>query len=138
MLRARRGTHASAVLLLVTCLVSACLHQPQPHTPPAVAVAAAAAAAKVELQIANHNWSDMVIYVVRDGQPSRVGVATAASSASFMLPRRMLGQGGEIRLYGRPIGGRGEALSESVIVQPGQWVEWTLEDDLERSAIGVY
>ncbi|HKR99045.1 MAG TPA: hypothetical protein VJU79_05975 [Candidatus Dormibacteraeota bacterium] len=129
----RRGTHALAVLLPVVSLVSACLHQP--HTSPAVADDADS---RVELQIANHNWSDMVIYVIRDGQPSRIGVATAASSASFMLPRRILGQGGEIRLYGRPIGGHGEAFSESVIVQPGQWVEWTLEDDLTRSAIGVY
>jgi hypothetical protein len=133
MLLPRRGTGPLAVPLTVLVLVSACLHPP--HTPAAVADDAGS---RVELQIANHNWSDMVIYVVRDGQPSRIGVATAASSASFMLPRRVLGQGGEIRLYGRPIGGQGEAFSESVIVQPGQWVEWTLEDDLARSAIGVY
>lgn len=131
----RRGAPASAVLLLVVLLVSACLHQAQSHTPPTVANDAASG---FELQIANHNWSDVEIYVVRDGQPSRIGVATAATSASFMLPWRMLGQGGEIRLYGRPIGGQGQAFSESVIVQPGQWVEWTLEDDLDRSAIGVY
>jgi hypothetical protein len=132
--RARRGTHASAVLLLAGFLVSACLHQPRTPQP----VPDDDAASGFELQIANHNWSDMTIYVVRDGQPSRVGIATAASSARFMLPRGMLGQGGEIRLWGRPIGGQGEAFSESVIVQPGQWVEWTLEDDLARSAIGVY
>jgi hypothetical protein len=50
----------------------------------------------------------------------------------------MLGQAGELQLFGRPIGAQGSAATETVIVQPGQWVEWTLEDDLSRSAIGVF
>ena len=54
------------------------------------------------------------------------------------LPARLLGQGREIRLWGHPIGGTGGTLTESVVVQPGQWIEWTLETDLSRSAIGVY
>ena len=95
-------------------------------------------AADIALEIANHNWLDVIIYVVRDGQPMRVGIANASSSASFTLPARLLGQGREIRLWGRPIGGTGGALTETVVVQPGQWIEWTLESDLKRSAIGVY
>ena len=96
------------------------------------------AAADIPLEIANHNWLDVIIYVVRDGQPTRVGIANATSSSSFTLPVRMLGQGREIRLWGHPIGGTGGTLTESVVVQPGEWIEWTLESDLRRSAIGVY
>lgn len=92
----------------------------------------------VALEIANHNWSDVVIYVLRDGQPSRIGIATAASATSFQLPRRMLGPAGDIRLWGRPIGARDAAFTETVVVQPGQWIEWTLESNLNRSAVGVY
>lgn len=92
----------------------------------------------IPLEIANHNWLDVIIYVIRDGQPVRVGIANASSSASFTLPARLLSQGHEIRLWGHPIGGRGGTLTESVVVQPGQWIEWTLESDLNRSAIGVY
>jgi hypothetical protein len=92
----------------------------------------------VPLEIANHNWLDVIIYVVRDGQPMRLGIANASSSASFTVPARLLGQGREMRLWGHPIGGTGGALTESVVVQPGQWVEWTLESDLDQSAIGVY
>jgi len=94
--------------------------------------------ADIPLEIANHNWLDVIVYVVRDGQPTRVGIANASSSASFALPARLLGQGREIRLWGRPIGGTGGTLTETVVVQPGQWIEWTLESDLKRSAIGVY
>jgi len=94
--------------------------------------------AAVPLEIANHNWLDVTIYVVRDGQPMRVGIANASSSASFTLPAHLLGQGRELRLWGRPIGGTGGALTETVVVQPGQWIGWTLESDLSLSAIGVY
>jgi hypothetical protein len=92
----------------------------------------------VPLEVTNHNWLDVIIFVVHDGQSTRVGTANASSSVSFALPARLLGQGREIRLVGHPIGASGAVITESVVVQPGQYVEWTLESDLRRSAIGVY
>jgi hypothetical protein len=92
----------------------------------------------IPLEVTNHNWLDVIIFVVHDGQSTRVGTASASSSVSFALPARLLGQGREIRLLGHPIGGSGSVVTETVVVQPGQYVEWTLESDLRRSAIGVY
>ena len=145
MSRACHSGRLLAALLLVAPLGIACHSHSQSASSASAAAPAPVSEIRsadseevVSLQIANHNWSDIVIYVLRDGQPSRVGVATAASSTSFLLPRRMFGQAGEIQFWGRPIGAAGTAYSESVIVQPGQWIEWTLEDDLNRSAIGVY
>jgi hypothetical protein len=92
----------------------------------------------VALEVTNHNRLDVIIFVVHDGQSTRVGTASASSSASFSLPARLLGQGREIRLLGHPIGAAGAVITETVVVQPGQYVEWTLESDLRRSAIGVY
>jgi hypothetical protein len=125
--------HTCQVLFLVALPLSAC-H----HAAPGRAHPAPEGTTDVPLEIANHNWLDVIIYVVRDGQSTRVGIASASSSASFTLPARLLGQGREIRLWGHPIGGTGGTLTESVVVQPGQWIEWTLESDLSRSAIGVY
>lgn len=125
-----------AVLLLPLLLLAPACHHAAPD--PESAVLPADPNADIPLEIANHNWLDVIIYVVRDGQASRVGIANASSSASFSLPARLLGQGREIRLWGHPIGGTGGTLTESVVVQPGQWIEWTLESDLDRSAIGVY
>jgi hypothetical protein len=129
--------HRQRLLLLVVLSLAgpACHHaRDAPITQPAPA----GDSSDVALEVANHNWLDVIIYVVRDGQPVRVGIANASSSASFALPPWMLGQGREIRLWGHPIGGTGGALTETVVVQPGQWIEWTLEDDLGRSAVGVY
>jgi hypothetical protein len=124
------------LLLIAFPLAGAACHHtaPEPTPPPAPDDRAA----DIALEIANHNWLDVIIYVVRDGQPMRVGIASASSSASFTLPARLLGQGRELRLWGHPIGGSGGTLTETVVVQPGQWIEWTLESDLSRSAIGVY
>ena len=120
-------------LLLGLVGVPACHHanhedQPTPDTTPV----------DVPLQIDNHNWLDVVIYVLHDGERSRVGIANASSQSSFVLPARMVGQGHELRLLGHPIGGAGGTVTETVTVQPGQYIEWTLENDLNDSAIGVY
>ena len=130
----RRSIQPVVLLAALPLSSSACHHaRSTPADQPAPAETDA-----VPLEIANHNWLDVIIYVVRDGQPMRVGIANASSSASFTLPARLLGQGREVRLWGHPIGGTGGALTETVVVQPGQWIEWTLENDLELSAIGVY
>lgn len=129
-MRARRG----ALLLLVGFAAGAGCHhakhadQPEPDTSPV----------DVPLEIDNHNWLDVVIYVLHDGERSRIGIANASSQSSFVLPARMVGQGHELRLLCHPIGGEGGTVTETVTVQPGQYIEWTLENDLNRSAIGVY
>jgi len=137
-MRQARGRCRLLAVLLVAAPFGAACHSPSPSAPPAPVAADPDSDADVALEIANHNWSDVVIYLLRDGQPSRIGVATAASATSFLLPRRMLGQAGDVQLWGRPIGAKDAAFTETVVVQPGQWIEWTLESDLSRSAIGVY
>jgi hypothetical protein len=136
MRQAFRRYFSYAVLIAAVPLSEAACRHHAAETKPAPTPAAGAT--DVPLEIANHNWLDVIIYVVRDGQAMRIGVASASSSASFTVPARLLGQGREIRLWGHPIGGTGGTLTETVVVQPGQWVEWTLESDLDRSAIGVY
>lgn len=137
-MRQARGRCRLLAVLLVAAPLGAACHSPSSAASPGPLAADSNADAHVSLEIANHNWSDVIIYVLRDGQPSRLGIATAASTSSFLLPRRMLGQAGDIQLWGRPIGARDAALTETVVVQPGQWIEWTLESDLSMSAIGVY
>ncbi len=121
------------LLLLGLGAVTACHHTEQEDraTPDTTPV-------DVPLEVDNHNWLDVVIYVLHDGDRSRVGIANASSQSSFVLPARMVGQGHELRLLGHPIGGEGGTVTETVTVQPGQYIEWTLENDLSRSAIGVY
>ena len=93
---------------------------------------------EIALNITNHNYLDVVVYVLHDGLQTRVGTATGSSSTVFFLPTRLLGQGREIQLLGDPIGSTAYAITPTLVVQRGQYIEWTLETDLNRSSVGVY
>ena len=93
---------------------------------------------EIALTVTNHNYLDVVVYVLHDGVRTRVGTVTGSSSAVFFLPVRLLGLGREIQLYGDAIGNDAFARTERLIVQPGQYIEWTLETDLRRSSVGVF
>ncbi len=100
--------------------------------------AAAPAEGEIALSVTNHSFLDVVIYVLHDGQQTRVGTVTGSSSQQFYLRPRLLGMGREIRLLGHPIGGQTTARTETLVDQPAQYIEWTLETDLRRSSVGVY
>jgi hypothetical protein len=92
---------------------------------------------EMALEVENHNWNDLVIYLMRGSQSHRLGMVTAASTAHFAFPYRDLGTGGNARLRAHPVGGAQAVTSENLLVQPGQWIKWTLESDLRRSFLAV-
>src|SRR5207245_11208879 len=95
-------------------------------------------AGEIALNVTNHNYLDVVVYVVHDGQQTRVGMVTGSSAAAFFFPARLLGMGREVQLYGRAIGSDSFARTQPLIVQPGAYIERTLQTDLRRSSVGVY
>jgi hypothetical protein len=92
---------------------------------------------EMALEVENHNWSDVVVYLMRGSQSRRLGMVTAASTAHFTFPYRDLGTGGNARLRAHAVGGPQAVTSETLLVQPGQDIKWTLESDLRRSFLGV-
>jgi hypothetical protein len=96
------------------------------------------ARADISVSVESHNWSDIVIYVMNGNHSQRLGMVTGLSTRHFVLPYRKLATSGQVRLRAYPVGGPGSFTSEDVLVQPGQWVKWTLESDLSRSFLGIY
>ena len=94
--------------------------------------------AEVALEVENHGWSDIVIYLVRGTAVDRLGMVGSLNTTTFVFPYRKLGIGTDVRLRADPIGGPRTFTSENLLVQPGQWVKWTLESDLTRSFLAVY
>jgi hypothetical protein len=94
--------------------------------------------AEVAIEVENHNWSDIVVSLVRGTAVERLGMVGALKTETFVFPYRRLGVGTDVRLRADPIGGARAFTSENVLVQPGQWVKWTLESDLTRSFLAVY
>jgi hypothetical protein len=99
---------------------------------------ASAPAGEIALHVTNHNYLDVVIYVLHDGQATRVGTVTGSSSLLLFIPVRLLGMGHDLQLLGDPIGSPDFARTETLIIEPGQYIEWTLETDLRRSSVGVH
>ena len=94
--------------------------------------------APTPLTVDNNHWLDIVVFVFHDGELSRVGTVTAASSTNFFLPNWMIGQSRNIRLLADPIGSEDAVGTETIHVQPGQFIEWRLESQLARSTVAVY
>ena len=94
--------------------------------------------AQVALEVENHGWSDIVIYLVRGTAVDRLGMVGSLNTRTFVFPYQKLGVGTDVRLRADPIGGPRTFTSENVLVQPGQSVKWTLESDLTRSFLAVY
>ena len=98
----------------------------------------AAPVENILLQITNRHFLDITIYAIHDGQRTRLGVAGGTAHTKLMLPSTLLGMGRELRLYGDPIGSSEVAITEAIVVKPGQFIEWLLEPGLGRSSVGVY
>jgi hypothetical protein len=123
------GLLSAAVLSACSCFIGS--KAPDP-------AAASEWSGEIPLQVVNHHWLDVTIYVIHDGQRTRLGVAGGSAQTRMMLPSYLLGIGREVRLYGDPIGSTERAITEPIIVQPGQFIEWLLESGLARSTVAVY
>jgi hypothetical protein len=94
--------------------------------------------AELAVEVENHGWSDIVISLVRGTAVERLGMVGGLTTETFVFPYRKLGASSDVRLRAYPIGGPKAFTSENLLVQPGQWVKWTLESDLTRSSLAVY
>ena len=134
---ARRTTFAS--YLVVWSLLVACAgrhHVTQEAltaTPPETV-----ASEPVVLEVENHNWADVVLYVVHDGVQTRFTQVAAAHNLSIEIPPRLQGQMGVIRIAARRIGGTDSYVSQAISIRGSSAVRLTIESSLNHSSIGVW
>jgi hypothetical protein len=93
--------------------------------------------AEIALEVENHGWADIVIYLVRGTSGERIGMVGSLNTRTFVFPYRRIG-GNDVRLRADPIGDLSTFTSEILRLHPGQWIKWTLENDLTRSFLAVY
>ena len=92
----------------------------------------------VKLQVENHNWADIVLYIVHDGIQTRLTQIAAAHDVSLDIPPQLQGQMGVIRLAVRRIGGTDSYLSQAISLRGNSEVRFTIESSLSRSSVGVW
>jgi hypothetical protein len=115
------------------------------HPPPAPDPQAGEA--DVLVVINNKTYFDYAVYSIHDGQRTRFGQTTASSQASLIMPRTLLGNGRQVRLRIEQVGAPPPSApftllkaitTQSLVVQPGMSIEWTLEQDLDKSTVVLH
>jgi hypothetical protein len=96
----------------------------------------------LELMIDNRSSSDITIYVVHDGRTERLDRIEAVRKKVLVIPPRMIGTLGDVRLIGEPQGTRAgfanRITTETVAPKACQRLEWTIEARPEQSTLGVF
>jgi len=103
--------------LLLVVLTGAC-HRP--------AAAPVNPRAEVAVTVENQNFLDMNVFLVRGGQRLRLGTVPGLSSRILMVRPELIGYGTEVQFEIHPIGGRGNPLSETISVRPGDVIHLTI------------
>lgn len=129
------GTISSRCLVMATLgVVMGCasLHEsPQPGP--------FAQSGTVTLRVENRHWLDVNIYLMRGGQRiRRLGTVTALGTQTFRAPANQVVHVADLYLLADPIGSRGSYRSETMMIGPGQRVDWTLANVLHRSALSIW
>ncbi|HMH57100.1 MAG TPA: hypothetical protein VK535_12650 [Gemmatimonadales bacterium] len=80
------------------------------------------------MQIDNQNFSDMEIYVVKNGQRLLIGQAGGLTKTTLTIRNAARGDG-RVRLLAEPIGGARPIATPILIVPQGQSIFWTIGSD---------
>ena len=99
---------------------------------------AAAPLTPIVLEVENHNWADVVLYVLHDGVQTRLTQVSAAHDLSIEIPPQLQGEMGIIRFALRRIGGKDSFVTESISLRGGSAVRLTIESNINRSTVGVW
>ena len=92
----------------------------------------------IVLEVENHNWADVILYVVHDGSQTRFAQVAATHNVSIEIPERLQGQMGIIRIAARRIGGTDSFVSQAISLRGSSAVRFTIESNLNRSSVGVW
>jgi hypothetical protein len=90
------------------------------------------------VRVTNRNWANMELFAIRGGTRRVLGTVAGAQEATLVLSDDMLDSDGRLQLAARIEGQREMLMMEPVRIPVGNYVDWSLENDLARSSIGYF
>ena len=108
----------AAALLVVLAVTGLACHRP--------AAAPLNPRAEVAVTVDNQNFLDMDVFIIRGGQRLRLGMVPGLSSRILMVRPELIGYGTEVQFEVHPIGGRGNPITETISVRPGDVIHLTI------------
>jgi hypothetical protein len=124
----RRTCRLLAGLALAGCASNPPSRAPEPWSPEAA----------ITVSTENNRSDDVVVSLVRDGQRERLGLVTAQSRTSFLLPYGRVANSGRLALLVSPIGRARGYVTENLVVRPGSEVGLTVAPVIRQSTVWVY
>lgn len=135
---ARRRTTLASCFIVSGLLLLACAGRHTVTTDSLAEASETIAPEPVVLEVENHNWADVILYVVHDGVQTRFTQVAAAHNLSIEIPPRLQGQMGVIKIAARRIGGTDSFVSQAISLRGNSAVRVTLESSLSHSSVGVW
>ena len=120
-----------AALVAVPAAAAQTAPEERSETPPTVSQ-------RTTVHVINNNWHDITVYAVRGGYRRRLGLVNSFAKREFTLPPNFLIPSDELRLIADPIGRRGAFVSQPLLVNAGDVVEWRLRNNIRLSNIFIY
>ncbi len=93
--------------------------------------------AATTVQITNNNWSNVHVYLDRDGFLIPLGYVDSFNTQTFTLPKSAEMVGSDLRLLVAPLAGFSSYVSPQLLFVPGDQIRLNVEEDLNLSTLTV-
>ncbi len=90
----------------------------------------------VGLVVKNDNYTEMDVYAVSDGLPTRIGTVTGLTTRSFWINDSYVG-GTDFRVVATPVGGNGRASTGPILAATGQTIYFNINSMLRASTVSI-
>jgi len=131
-----RATKAAALILAAALVaVGPTRAEAQTDTTQVASLKVAKRKNTAELLVENSNWLDAHLYLVRDGMLTSLGFVSGLGKEHLTLPALATAGAGEVQILVLPIGGSNAYLSPDLVINPGDQVELTVENQLSLSTV---
>ncbi len=86
------------------------------------------------VQVTNHNWRDVRVFVVRARTRFRLGTVTSMNSREYVLPRTRLPEGAVVQILVEVIGTTDYVITNPIRIESGMVIDYTIELALSHSS----
>ena len=91
----------------------------------------------IGLTVTNHNWLDVVVYVVRGASRFRLGEVVGNSSANLRIPTSLI-VAGAVQLMADPIGSQESYVTDAILVSSDERVQLMVAPRMRSSTYAVW
>ena len=90
------------------------------------------------IKVTNNNWANVNVFILRGGTRYRLGMVTSMATTVFRLPEVAVLSQGDVRLMVDPIGSDQPYLTQPLVVNPGDKVEFNVQNQLSISSVSIW